>query len=142
MCPDIKGAPLLLHWDNLEPRNGEFDFEGQIGDKLVELDQNDFYTFITVWVAFATSQVSGTDTTWAMTPRWLFWNGVPLVEMGETINPLGENTRRDSPYFLDEDYKFFYYRMIDSLGNYLLNLPENLLKTHPFCSICRRSNRR
>lgn len=127
-CPDIKGAPLLLHWDNLEPRNGEFDFQGQIGDKLMELDQNDFYTFITVWVAFATSQVSETDTSWAFTPRWLFQNGVPLVEMEETINPLGENTRRDSPYFFDEDYKFYYYRMIDSLGNYLLNLPENLRK--------------
>lgn len=46
--------------------------------------------------------------------------------MTETINPLGENTRRDSPYFLDEDYKFYYYRMIDSLGHYLLNLPVNL----------------
>ena len=109
------------------PKTG-FDFKGQIGDKLVELDENDFYTFITVWVAFATSQVSETDTTWAFTPRWLFENGVPLVEMTETINPLGEHTRRDSPYFFDEDYKFYYYRMIDSLGNYLLNLPENLRK--------------
>ena len=127
-CPDIKGAPLLLQWDNLEPQNGDFDFKGQIGDKLVELDNNDFYTFITVWVAFATSQVSETDTSWAFTPRWLFNNGVPLVEMEETINPLGVPTRRDSPYFFDEDYIFYYYRMIDSLGNYLLSLPENLRK--------------
>lgn len=126
LCPDIKGAPLLLHWDNLEPHKGEFDFEGQIGEKLVELDQNDFYTFITVWVAFATSQVSETDTSWAFTPRWLFDNGVPLVEMEETISPLGVPSRRDSPYFFDEDYIFYYYRMIDSLGHYLLHLPDHL----------------
>jgi len=110
------------------PENGKFEFKKEIGDKLELLDQNDFNTFLMVWVAFATTQVSETDTSWAFTPRWLFKNGVPLVEMEETINPLGVKTRRDSPYYFDEDYKFFFHRMIDSLGNYICNLPPHLKK--------------
>ncbi|MEX2428822.1 MAG: Ig-like domain-containing protein [Bacteroidales bacterium] len=127
-CPNIKGAPLIMRWSNLEPENGKFEFKKEIGDKLELLDQNDFNTFLMVWVAFATSQVSETDTSWAFTPKWLFKNGVPLVEMEETINPLGVKTRRDSPYYFDEDYIFFFHRMIDSLGNYICNLPPHLKK--------------
>ncbi|HKJ80238.1 MAG TPA: hypothetical protein VKA10_11915, partial [Prolixibacteraceae bacterium] len=125
-CPNIKGSPIIIRWSNLEPENGKFEFKKEIGDKLELLEQNDFNTFLMVWVAFATSQVSETDTSWAFTPRWLFKNGVPLVEMEETINPLGVKTRRDSPYYFDEDYKFFFHRMIDSLGNYICNLPPHL----------------
>ena len=127
-CPNIKGSPIIMRWSNLEPENGKFEFQKEIGDKLELLDQNNFNTFLMVWVAFATKQVSETDTSWAFTPRWLFKNGVPLVEMEETINPLGVKTRRDSPYFFDEDYKFFFHRMIDSLGNYICNLPPHLKK--------------
>ncbi|HSH19890.1 MAG TPA: hypothetical protein VLA03_05535, partial [Draconibacterium sp.] len=127
-CPNIKGSPIIMRWSNLEPENGKFEFKKEIGDKLELLDQNDFNTFLMVWVAFATSQVNETDTSWAFTPKWLFKNGVPLVEMEETINPLGVKTRRDSPYYFDEDYKFFFHRMIDSLGNYICNLPPHLKK--------------
>ncbi len=127
-CPNIKGSPIILRWSNLEPENGKFDFKKEIGDKLELLDQNDFNTFLMVWVAFATSQINGTDTTWAFTPKWVFNNGVPLVEFHPTINPLGQNTTRYFPYYFDDDYKFYFHRMIDSLGNYICNLPPHLKK--------------
>lgn len=126
--PYIKGTPIILRWSNLEPQNGKFEFVKEIGEKLEKLDQNDFNTFLMVWVAFATRNVIETDTSWAFTPKWLFNNGVPLVEFPETVNPLGVTTKRYFPYYLDEDYKFFFHRMIDSLGNYICNLPPHLKK--------------
>ncbi len=124
--PHIKGAPLILNWRSLEPENGKFEFKKLIGDKLEELDQNNFNTFLMVWVAFATSNVTETDTSWAFTPEWIFKNGVPLVEFPETVNPLGVTLKRYFPYYLDENYKFYFHRMIDSLGTYICNLPPHL----------------
>lgn len=124
--PNIKGTPIILRWSALEPENGKFEFEKLIGEQLEKLDQNDFNTFLMVWVAFATSNVTDTDTNWAFTPKWIFNNGVPLVEFPETVNPLGVTTKRYFPYYLDEDYRFFFHRMIDSLGNYICNLPPQL----------------
>lgn len=124
--PHIKGTPIILRWSELEPENGRFEFDKLIGNELERLDNNDFNTFIMIWVAFATSNVTETDTSWVFTPRWIFNEGVPLVAFPETINPLGVATKRYFPYYLDEDYKFFFHRMIDSLGNYVCNLPGHL----------------
>ena len=86
--PHAKGGPLIIHWSNLEPENGKFDFDKEIGDKLQFLEENNFYTFLMIWTAPATQAVTATDTTWNITPKWLFTNGVPLVEFPQTINPL------------------------------------------------------
>ena len=90
------------------------------------MDKDDYHTFITVWVAFATKNITEKDTIWAMTPKWLFKKDVPLVAFPETVNPLGETTKRYSPYYFDEDYKFYFHRMITELGKYINNLPINL----------------
>lgn len=124
--PHVKGAPLTLRWSSLEPESGRFEFDKLIRDKLIELDANEYYTTLMVWVAFATSNVSPGDTTWAFTPVWLFRSGVPLVEFPETVNPLGNKRIRYFPYYLDEDYKFYFHRMIDSLGSYVCSLPPHL----------------
>ena len=96
-APHAKGGPLIIRWSNLEPQNGVFAFEKEIGDNLRIAEANNFYTFIKIWVAPATIAVTATDTTWNMTPKWLFSNGVPLVEFPQTINPLGESTTRYFP---------------------------------------------
>lgn len=124
--PHIKGTPLILRWSDLEPQMGIFDFERTIKEPLEKLHDNDFHTYIMVWVAFATSKVTEKDTSWVFTPQWIFRNGVPLVEFPETINPLGVVTKRYFPYYLDEDYKFYFHRMIDSLGHYICTLPDHL----------------
>ena len=33
-CPLIKGAPIILKWNQLEPEPGNFAFDEQLGDKL------------------------------------------------------------------------------------------------------------
>lgn len=126
--PYIKGTPIIVNWRSLEPEKGQFKFENVIGEKLEKLDENDYNTYLMVWVAFSTRNVTDTDTVWAFTPEWIFKNGVPLVEFPETINPLGETTKRYFPWYLDEDYKYFFHRMIDSLGNYICNLTPHLKK--------------
>jgi hypothetical protein len=127
-APHIKGGPIIISWSSLEPQNGKFEFEKEIGDKLKMIDDNNFYTFLKVWVAPATNNVTATDTSWGLTPKWLFKNGVPLVEFPKTINPLGATTTRYFPYYLDEHYKFYFHRMIDAVGKYVLSLPPHLRK--------------
>lgn len=124
--PQVKGVPTTLAWRDLEPQKGQFEFDKLIRNKLEDLDKDKYYTTLMVWVAFATTQVSETDTSWAFTPKWLFNNGVPLVEFPETINPLGIKTTRYFPYYFDVNYKFYFHRMISELGKYILNLPDNL----------------
>ena len=127
-APLIKGGPMILSWSSLEPQNGKFEFEKEIGDKLKKIDDNNFYTFLKIWIAPATTNVTATDTTWSLTPKWLFSHGVPLVEFPTTPNPLGDITKRYFPHYLDKNYKFYFHRMIDAVGKYVLSLPPHLRK--------------
>ena len=116
--PLIKGVSLIINWKNLEPESGQFEFDRIIGERLKSFVRDDFYCYIVVWVSSACKK-NGSDVRWTHSPPWLFEKGVPLVE-----------TKKSSsyPYYLDDDYKFYYYRMIDSLGEYLCNLPPELQK--------------
>jgi hypothetical protein len=90
-------------------------FDKEIGEKLLLAEENDFNTFLMVWVA-------------PNTPRWLYENGVPELEMTPTINPLGKPRNWTFQYYLDEDYIRYYHRMLSEFGTYLMNLPEHLRK--------------
>lgn len=127
-APHIKGGPIILSWSSLEPKDGKFEFEKEIGTKLKFLEENNFYTFLKVWVAPATSNVTPTDTAWNLTPKWLFSKGVPLVEFPSTNNPLGKTTKRYFPFYLNQNYEFYFHRMIEALGKYVLSLPPHLRK--------------
>jgi len=113
--PLIKGAPLILKWNQLEPAPGKFNFDEEIRTKLELAEKYNFYTFLMVWVA-------------PNAPRWLYENGIPEVEMTKTIDPLGKPRNVTFQYYLDEDYIRYYHRMHSELGKYLQSLPENLRK--------------
>ena len=98
-CPLIKGAPIVMHWNKIEPKPGMFDFDGQLGDKLALAKENGFHTFLMIWVA-------------PNAPRWLYENGVPELEMTPTISPTRQPRNWTFQYYLDEDYKHSYYRLI------------------------------
>lgn len=110
--PLIKGAPILLQWSDIEPQPGVFKFDEQIGTKLKSLEENNFYTFILIWVA-------------PKTPRWLYENGVPEVQMTKTIDPLGKPRNVTFPYYLDDNYKRYFYRMLTEFGKYVRQLPKD-----------------
>ena len=55
-------------------------------------------------------------------PDWIFANGVPAVITDDTAHQ-GWNRY---PYYLDDDYKRYYHKLINSLGVFLRALPINL----------------
>lgn len=113
--PYVKGAPIVLRWSVLEPEPGNYQFEKLIGEKLKHAYKEDFYTMLSIWVG-------------PMSPEWIYENGVPLLDMEKTTNPFGKVRTWKFPYYLDKDYKTYFFRMIDNLGEYILGLPENLQK--------------
>jgi hypothetical protein len=57
-------------------------------------------------------------------PDWIYSNGVPAVQTNDKDHP---NWTR-YPYYLDEDYKRHFYRLIKEFSLFLKGLPEHLLK--------------
>jgi len=112
-CPLIKGAPIVMHWNKIEPKPGEFAFDEQLGSKLALAKENGFYTFLMIWVA-------------PNAPRWLHENGVPELKMTTTINPRRQRRNSTFQYYLDEDYIHYYHRLIREFGKYVANLPIDL----------------
>lgn len=55
-------------------------------------------------------------------PAWVYANGVPAVLTNDTQHP----GWTQYPYYLDRDYKRYYFKMIESLGSFLRSLPPNL----------------
>ena len=110
--PLIKGAPIIMKWGDVEPEQGVFRFDEILGKKLEIAEANDFYTFVTIWVA-------------PNAPRWLYENGVPELTMTPTIGPLGQSRDWTFQYYLDDDYIFYFHRLLTEFGAYLMQLPDN-----------------
>ncbi|MCK4920212.1 MAG: hypothetical protein KAS71_04150, partial [Bacteroidales bacterium] len=125
--PLVKGGPIILKWSKIEPENGKFEFETQLGANLEQLYNDGYYTTVMIWVAPATTEVTETDTVWNNTPKWLFHEGgVPLVAFPARLDPLGKESTKYFPYYLHENYKFYFHRMIEEFGNYIKGLPAHL----------------
>ena len=113
--PLIKGTPIVLKWKDVEVQSGKYLFDELIGEKLKLAVKNEFYTFLMVHVA-------------PKAPRWLYENGVPELQMTPSVNPLGEPRDWTFQYYLDEDYIFYYHRLLRELGKYIQSLPPDLHK--------------
>ena len=55
-------------------------------------------------------------------PVWIYANGVPGVLTDDTQHPGWSQY----PYYLDDDYKRYYFKMIENFGNFLRSQPQNL----------------
>jgi hypothetical protein len=55
-------------------------------------------------------------------PAWAYTNGVP----GVTTNDIDHPNWTRYPYYLDSDYKRYYFKMIESFGNFLRSQPAHL----------------
>jgi hypothetical protein len=114
-CPLIKGAPIILHWRNVEPESGVFKFDELLREKLELIDKNNYYTFLSMWYV-------------PNVPEWVYNNGVPALKMTPTTNPFRKKRDWTYPYYLDKDYIFYYHRVIHEFGKYIQSLPEHLQK--------------
>lgn len=61
-------------------------------------------------------------------PKWIYENGVPELEMEETINPLGKKRTWTFPYYLSEAYQIHFDNLISNFGVYLQSLPKEQLE--------------
>ncbi|MEX0324312.1 MAG: hypothetical protein AB3N63_19295 [Puniceicoccaceae bacterium] len=115
--PELRTVPFVLGWNKVEPEEGEFAFDGDIGDRLRAAHKEDLYIFLMIWVRPGT-------------PEWLFEDkGVPRVYTDREVNPLGRKmTKEDNlhPYYMDPNYKKYFFRMIKEFGKYVNGLPKEL----------------
>ena len=106
----IKGIEIAANWDEIQP-TGSTSFDFSLFQQKLDLAvANDKLIRFSINV--------GPDC-----PLWLFNNGVPLVNV--TIAP---NSNQDyanrHPYYLDPEYKTFYYKLIEEFALFLRNQPQ------------------
>ena len=106
----IKGIEIAANWDQIQP-TGSTSFDFSLFQQKLDLAvANDLKIRFSINV--------GPDC-----PLWLFNNGVPLVNV--TIDP---NSNQDyanrHPYYLDPEYKTFYYKLIEEFALFLRNQPQ------------------
>ena len=106
----IKGIEIAANWDEIQP-TGSTSFDFSLFQQKLDLAvANDLKIRFSINV--------GPDC-----PLWLFNNGVPLVNV--TIAP---NSNQDyanrHPYYLDPEYKTFYYKLIEEFALFLRNQPQ------------------
>ena len=106
----VKGIEISASWEDIQPNgSATFDFSAfqQILDVAVANDK---------LVRFSINV--GPDC-----PLWMFQNGVPLVNV--TINHgSNQNYANRHPYYLDPEYKTFYYKLIEEFALFLRNQPQ------------------
>ena len=106
----IKGIEIAANWDEIQPTlPTSFDFS-LFQDKLDLAVANDKLIRFSVNV--------GPDC-----PSWLFSNGVPLVNV--TIAPnSNQNYANRHPYYLDPEYKTYYFELIRRFALFLRQQPQ------------------
>ena len=106
----VKGIETSASWEDIQPNGpATFDFSAfqQILDVAVANDK---------LVRFSINV--GPDC-----PLWMFQNGVPLVNVN--INDgSNQSYANRHPYYLDPEYKSFYYKLIEEFSLFLRNQPQ------------------
>ena len=105
----LKGISADVNWEDVQSINSlQYDWS-EIQTILQTAYNNNQMVNISVGV--------GPDA-----PAWIYANGVPSVITNDTDHP----NWTQYPYYLDNDYKTYYYNMISNFGDFLRSLPENL----------------
>jgi hypothetical protein len=106
----IKGIEISASWEDIQP-NGPTSWDFSAFQEILDVAvANDKLVRFSINV--------GPDC-----PLWMFQNGVPLV--GVNINPgSNQNYANRHPYYLDPEYKTFYYKLIEEFALFLRNQPQ------------------
>lgn len=114
--PSVVSVPIVVHWANLEPEDGKFnwsEFDKELSDAI---NGNGYYVQIIPWVG-------------AHSPRWVYDAGVPLVKTDK---------KKDwgFPYYFDEDYIRYHDRFIRALAERVRSLPKAMADKIAFVQVC------
>jgi hypothetical protein len=105
----LKGKSADVNWEDVQPNySNQYDWS-EIQTILQAAYTNNQMVNISVGV--------GPDA-----PAWIYANGVTSVLTNDTQHP----NWTQYPYYLDIDYKTYYFNMIESFGNFLRSQPANL----------------
>jgi len=116
VCPELRSVPLILSWNKLEPKPGEYRFDEYIGKPIQAAAKDDLHVMLMIWVRPGT-------------PKWIFELGVPRVYTDRAVNPLGKKMSKENnlhPYYLHPEFKKRFFKLIDAFGNYINSLPGEL----------------
>ncbi|MCX7013095.1 MAG: beta-galactosidase [Candidatus Sumerlaeota bacterium] len=113
-CPWVRGVFAALKWSRLEPQPEQFDWE-YFDSTMAEYARAGLYIQFMVWV--------GPDS-----PRWIYENGVPEVKTTPSLNPRGKLHTDTYPFYLNENYQTFYWRMIRQVAERIDTLPPGVRK--------------
>jgi len=106
--PWLKGTLVARRWEHIEPENGRFDFS--VLDSAFEAAVSNGYPFL-MFKIYGGSK----------TPRWAYENGVPEVK---TDSPTPG--RRNYPFYLDPEFKFFFKRMTRAVAAHVKAYPPEI----------------
>jgi hypothetical protein len=118
-APNLRGVPLILHWDRLEPEQGQYLFGQRLGEPLRRAAEHDLSVVVMLWVG-------------PHAPDWVYDNGVPLVKTkGHNIS--------EFPYYFDSDYQKYFRKLISRYSDYLGKLPSSLRQHIVTVQVCEGS---
>ena len=106
--PDFKGRLVNINWSDIEVKPDVWDWK-EFDDDINQRVADNMPVIFMVYTRTAA-------------PQWLYSNGVPKVD--ET-NESGVVTGY-SPYYLDEDYNFYFKRMITKVREHVQTLPPSV----------------
>ncbi len=104
-CPWVKGRLVNVNWADIETAPNVWSWDAFDSD----INQHIADSLPIIFMVYTDDHA----------PNWLYANGVPKVN--ETDN--NGNIIGYSPYFLDNDYNFYFKRMIDSVKQHLQSMP-------------------
>jgi hypothetical protein len=106
----VKGIETSASWEDIQP-NGPTTFDFSAFQQILDIAvaNNKLVRF---------SINVGPDC-----PLWMFQNGVPLVNVISN-DGTNQNYANRHPYYLDPEYKSFYYKLIEEFSLFLRNQPQ------------------
>ena len=108
----IAGTAGRIRWMNVEKSEGVYDWS-EILQSLTKARENNYYYYFIFW-------------TGPVAPEWIYTTGgVPKVIFAD-------KSRRDAPYYLNDNYRKYVKRFISNLAEFLANLDPSLLERLAF----------
>jgi len=108
-APFLKGVFATFKWSDLEPASERFDWK-MFESALADYASAGLYILLMVWVG-------------PHSPEWIYSAGVPMVKTTPTLNPRGLPHFTTFPFYLDENYRRYYHRMIREVARRIDQLP-------------------
>ena len=111
-CPWVTGVFVAFAWSDLEPAPGKYDW-AMFEQTFTRYADAGLHMQFMVWVG-------------PHSPRWIYENGVPEVKTTPTLNPHGKPHGWTYPFYLNENYKRYYHRMIREVAARIDRLPPGV----------------